>query len=172
VRFVSTGGLAAFALYLVVIAVRPGFLARRALLQPLFDAGILGTFKAFLVRFPHVAGHVVFQWILLRMFHVDLPFTAGATLLPVIFTISWIPITVQGLGTQQVAAMELLGKYSTAATLEAQRAQIVAWSLTVSTMFVVYSLLTGFYFLRGVTAMAAAPAAAEETPPGPGPASF
>ena len=170
VRIITTGGLAAFALYLGVIALKPGFLARRALLQPLFDAGILGTFKAFLVRFPHVVGHVVFQWILLRMFHVDLPFAEAATLLPVIFVIAWIPITVQGLGTQQVAAMELLGKYSTAATLEEQRAQIVAFSLTVSAMFVVYSILTGLCCLRGATALAAAPPPSDEAPPAPGPA--
>ncbi|MBI5482759.1 MAG: flippase-like domain-containing protein [Deltaproteobacteria bacterium] len=157
VRIICTGGLAAFALYLVVIAIRPGFLARRALLQPLFDAGILGTFKAFLVRFPHVVGHVVFQWILLRMFHVDLPFAAAATLLPVVFVIAWLPITVQGLGTQQVAAMELIGKYATGATLEEQRAQIVAWGLTVTAVFVVYSILTGLCCLRGATALAAAP---------------
>jgi hypothetical protein len=158
VRLICTGGLVAFALYLVVIALRPEFLARRALLQPLFDAGILGTFKAFLVRFPHVAGHVVFQWILLRMFHVDLPFTAAATLLPVVFVIGWIPITFQGLGTKEVAAMELLARYSDAATLEAQRAQIVAYSLTVTVMFVVYSVVTGLLCLRRGTALAAAPA--------------
>jgi hypothetical protein len=157
VRIISTGGLIAFGLYLVVIKIRPGFLARRVLLQPLFDAGIIGTFKAFLVRFPHVVGHVVFQWFLLRMFHVDLPFSAGATLLPVVFVIGWIPITVQGLGTQQVAAMELLGKYATGATLVEQRAQIVAWGLTVSAMFVVYGVLTGLCFLRRATALAAAP---------------
>jgi hypothetical protein len=165
VRVISTGGFAAFGLYLVVIKIRPDFLARRALLQPLFDAGILGTFKAFLVRFPHVAGHVVFQWFLLRMFHVDLPFTAGATLLPVVFVIGWIPITVQGLGTQQVAAMELLGKYATGATLVDQRAQIVAWGLTVSAIFVVYGVLTGLVFLRKATALAAAPPPADEAAP-------
>ena len=165
VRVISTGGFGAFGLYLVVIAIKPGFLARRALLQPLFDAGVVGTFKAFLVRFPHVAGHVVFQWFLLRMFHVDLPFTAGATLLPVVFVIGWIPITVQGLGTQQVAAMELLGKYATGATLVEQRAQIVAWGLTVSAMFVVYGVLTGLCFLRQATALAAKPPPADETEP-------
>jgi hypothetical protein len=159
VRIITTGGLVAFALYLVVIAVRPGFLARRALLQPLFDAGVLGTFKAFLVRFPHVAGHVIFQWLLLRMFHVDLPFAAAATLLPVVFVIGWIPITVQGLGTKEVAAMELLSKYSSAATLEQQRAQIVAFSLTVTVMFVVYSIVTGLLCLRSGTALAATPPA-------------
>jgi len=168
VRIICTGGLAAFALYLVVIAIRPGFLARRALLQPLFDAGIVGTFKAFLVRFPHVVGHVIFQWILIRMFRVDLPFAEAATLLPVVFVIAWIPITVQGLGTQQVAAMELLGKYASGATLEEQRAQIVAWGLTITVMFVAYSIVTGLLCLRGATALAAAPPPPDEAPPAAG----
>ena len=148
VRMITALGLGAFLVYLGIVGLRPAFLARQPLLAPLFDAGIGGTFRAFLVRFPHVAGHVMFQWILLRMFGVDIPFTAGATLLPVIFVIGWIPVTVQGLGTQQVAAMELLGPYAASGTLDERHAQVVAFSLTVSAMFMVYSLITGLVCLR------------------------
>jgi hypothetical protein len=158
VRWISSLGMVGFVCYLGLIKLRPEVLARRPLFQPLFDAGVIGTFKAFAVRFPHVVGHVLFQWLLLRMFHVDLPLSAGVMLLPVIFVIGWIPVTVQGLGTQQVAAMELLGRYATGATPEVQNAQIVAFSLTVSAMFVVYSLLTGLACLRGAAALRSAAA--------------
>ncbi|HEY3359357.1 MAG TPA: hypothetical protein VGQ83_39270 [Polyangia bacterium] len=148
VRWVSGLGLSAFVLYLVIIKIRPRFLARREVLKPLFDAGLIGHAKAWLVRFPHVAGHIVFQWLLLRLFHVDLPFGAAAMLLPIIFVISWIPITVQGLGTQQVAALELLGRYSHAAAPDLAQGQIVAFSLAQSALFAAFSLVTGLICLR------------------------
>jgi hypothetical protein len=148
IRWICGLGLVAFLAYLVVIVIRPSFLSRREVLRPLFDAGLRGHLTAFLVRFPHVAGHVVFQWWLLKLFHVDLPFSAAAMLLPIIFVIAWIPVTVQGLGTQQVAALELLGRYSHASSPEAAQAQIVAFSLAQSALFAFYSLVTGLICLR------------------------
>ncbi len=147
-RWISAGGLAAFVVYLGVIVARPSFLARRAIFQPLFDAGIVGHAKAWLVRFPHVAGHVVFQWALLKLFGVHIPFLAAATLLPVTFVISWIPITVQGLGTSQVAAVQLFSRYGTGASLDERNAQVLAFSLVLSALFMVYSLIVGLLFLR------------------------
>lgn len=147
-RWISAGGLAAFVVYLGVIAARPAFLTRYALFQPMFDAGIAGHAKAWLVRFPHVAGHVCFQWALLQLFGVRIPFSAAATLLPIGFVISWIPITVQGLGTGQVAAMELLSRYGTGVSLEERNAQVLAFSLALSATFMIYSLVIGLLFLR------------------------
>jgi hypothetical protein len=151
VRGICGLGLLAFVVYLVIIKLRPGFLARRAVLAPLFDAGLGGHAKAWLVRFPHVAGHVVFQWWMLRLFHVDLPFGAAAMLLPIIFVIAWIPITVQGLGTQQVAALELLGRYSHAASPDLAQGQILAFSLAQSALFAAFSILTGLICLRAAS---------------------
>jgi hypothetical protein len=150
-QLVSFGGLGAFVIYLGFVAARPRFLSRRKLLQPLFDAGVVGHAKAWLVRFPHVAGHVVFQWWILRVFDVQIPFSVAASLLPIIFVIGWLPITVQGLGTQQLAAMELLGPYALAASVELQHARIVAFSLTVTTLFTLYSVLVGLFFVRRVS---------------------
>jgi hypothetical protein len=168
---ISFGGLGAFVLYLGIVAARPRFLTRRKLLQPLFDAGIGGHAKAWLVRFPHVVGHVVFQWWILRLFDVHVPFSVAASLLPVIFVIGWLPITVQGLGTQQLAAMELLGPYALASSVELQHARIVAFSLTVTTVFIFYALVTGLFFLRRVSrelraARDVAEMATEPTEPG------
>lgn len=147
-RWVTGGGLLAFVAYLVVIAIRPGFLANRNLFRPLFDAGVVGHLKAWLVRFPHVAGHLVFQWWILKLFHVDLPLSTAVTLIPVILVIAWLPITVQGLGTAQVAAMELLASYVDAPTVELQNARVVAFSLTLTTVFVGYCIITGLICLR------------------------
>jgi hypothetical protein len=148
VRWICGGGLLGFVAYLGVIKLRPAFLARREVLRPLFDAGLVGHLKAWLVRFPHVVGHVVFQWLLLRLFHIDLPFAAAAMLLPIIFVIAWVPITVQGLGTQQVAALALLAPFSTALP-EVAQGQIVAFSLVQSALFTACSIVTGLICLRG-----------------------
>jgi len=160
-RWISSGGLVAFLLYLGVIVARPAFLARRALFQPLFDAGLTGHLKAWLVRFPHVAGHVVFQWALLRLFDVDISFSTAATLLPVTFVIQWIPITVQGLGTHQIAVMELFGKYAAGGTLDERNAHVLAFSLALSATFMLYSLVIGLLFLRTEIARSAADASRE-----------
>jgi hypothetical protein len=162
-RWISATGLSAFVVYLGVIRLRPAFLVRSRVLQPLFDAGAVGHLKAGLVRFPHVAGHVVFQWALLHLFHVRIPFAAAAVLLPVIFVIGWVPVTVQGLGTQQVAAMELLSRYADASTTAEQQAAVVAFSLTQAAVFVLLGLLTGFVFLRS----AASARTAAEIPASP-----
>ncbi|MBI4706169.1 MAG: flippase-like domain-containing protein [Deltaproteobacteria bacterium] len=161
-RLVCAVGLALFVAYLAVIAVRPARLASWGALGPLFDAGLRGHAAAWLVRFPHVAGHVLFQWWLLRLFRVDISLAAAATLLPVIFVIGWLPITVQGLGTQQLAAMELLGPYVVAASAELQHARVVAFSLTLSLLFTLCSVLTGLLWLGRVWA--------ELTPAAPSPA--
>jgi hypothetical protein len=147
-RWISGGGLVAFILYLVVIRLRPAFIANREVLTPLFDAGLIGHLKAWLIRLPHVVGHIVFQWALLNVFGIRIPFLAAAALLPVQFVIGWIPITIQGLGTQQVAAMELLSRYGTAATLDGRHAQVVAFSLSLSSLFTVYSILIGVLCLQ------------------------
>jgi hypothetical protein len=168
-RWVSSVGLAAFVLYLGVIALRPKFLARVPVLSTLLQAGVGGHLKAGLVRLPHVLGHVLFQWAILRMFHIDIPLASAATLLPIIFVIAWIPITVQGLGTHQLAAMELLSPFAVGASLQAQHARVVAFSLTLTTAFMVYSLVTGLLCLKGTAAPARAALPERDAPPSPQP---
>jgi hypothetical protein len=155
---ITAVGLVGFVLYLVLIRVRPPWLTRRELLAPLFDAGITGHFKALLVRFPHVAGHVLFQWALLRLFRVEVPFLAAASLLPVVFVVGWIPIAVQGLGTQQVASIALFAKYATGTTADERAAQVVAFSLTLSALMVCFSAILGLAFMGTASAQEIRPA--------------
>jgi hypothetical protein len=147
-RKVTTAGLLGFALYLVLIRVAPPVLARRPVLEPLFTGGVAGHFKALAVRVPHVAGHILFQWVLLRMFGVAVPFSAAITLLPILFVVGWIPIAIQGLGTQQVAAIALLAGYATGTSAEERAAKVVACSLTMTTILLCFSAMTGLAFLR------------------------
>ncbi|MCC6528322.1 MAG: flippase-like domain-containing protein [Polyangiaceae bacterium] len=162
---VSAVGLGGLVLYLGLVALRPARLARIRVFQPLFDAGILGHAKAWLVRFPHVGGHIVFQWLLLRLFRVEVPFTTAACLLPVVLVIGWLPITIQGLGTQQLAVMELFAPYAAAPSLEAQNAQVLAYSLSLTGLFVLYSAVTGLLCLRRAGRASRRPAAASSDPP-------
>jgi len=143
---ITAVGLFAFALYLVLIRLAPRVLARRPILEPLFDAGVTGHLKAMLVRAPHVAGHILFQWVLLRMFGVAVPFSAAATLLPVLFVVGWLPIAIQGLGTKQVAAIALFASYATGASQEERAARVVAFSLTVTAVVLFFSAVTGLAF--------------------------
>jgi hypothetical protein len=144
---ITTAGLLAFALYLVLIRLAPPVLARRPVLEPLFAGGVGGHFKALAVRVPHVAGHILFQWVLLRMFGVAVPFSAAIALLPVLFVVGWIPIAIQGLGTQQVAAIALLARYATGTNAEERAAKVVACSLTTTATVLCFSAVTGLAFL-------------------------
>jgi hypothetical protein len=147
IRKITAVGLLAFALYLVLIRLAPPVLARRPVLAPLFDGGVSGHLKALLVRTPHVAGHILFQWFLLRMFGVAVPLSVAAALLPVLFVVGWIPIGIQGLGTKQVAAIALFAGYATGTNPEERAERVVAFSLSLTAILLFFNAVTGLAFL-------------------------
>src|ERR1041385_3724805 len=88
------------AVYVALIALRPRWLDR-PLFEVLLNAGFGGHARALVVRLPHIASLVAFQFAALRAFGIQVPFVDALATLPVVFLVAVLPISVQGLGTTQ-----------------------------------------------------------------------
>ena len=119
---------AAFAIYLVVIAVRPRFLTRWKLLESLFDAGIGGHALAIAARIPHVLVIVLGHWFAMRAWGIPVPFVVAATIMPAVVVAALLP-TPGGLGTTQVALVYFFARYASGATSDEREAAVLAFSI-------------------------------------------
>ena len=117
-----------------------------ALLAPLLDAGLLGHVRAFLIRLPHLAVLIVWHFFALRAFGVEIPFLKALLYLPVVFAVASLPISVQGLGTSQAAAILFFGPFVPDA--QHAKAAVIAYSLTMTGISIISSLVMGLAFLR------------------------
>lgn len=133
----------AFAVYLALIKLAPEFLARRAVLAPLFDAGLSGHALAIIARIPHVAALVLGQWIALRVWHVPVPFDVGIVMVPIVVIASVLPISPAGLGTTQAALVYLFASYANGATASDREGAVLAFAIVHFVYGVVASLVVG-----------------------------
>jgi len=161
--WVLVAGCAGYALYLLIIACSPGFLVRRELLAPLFDAGLRGHALAMLGRLPHIAVMVLAFWVGMRVWGIEVPFATGITVLPAVVIASVIPISPAGLGTTQAAMVFFFRDYAAGATADDRSAAVLAFSIVYLAYAVVASALVGLVctpFARraGVTPAPAQPA--------------
>jgi uncharacterized membrane protein YbhN (UPF0104 family) len=122
-------GCVGFAIYLAIIALRPGALAGRELLAPLFETGLSGHALAIAARLPHVILIVLGHWFALLAWGIAVPFTAAATVMPVVVIAGVIPISPAGLGTIQGALVYFFSDYAPGATHEARAASLLAFSI-------------------------------------------
>jgi hypothetical protein len=160
-------GCAAFLVYLAVIAMSPGILARRQILQPLFDAGIRGHALAMVGRLPHIAVIVLGHWLAMVAWGIDVPFSAGMMIMPAVVIASVLPISPAGLGTTQAAFVFFFRDYAAGATTDDRAATVLAFAVVHFVYGVLVSLLVGLActpFARRITAatVATKPAAARE----------
>jgi hypothetical protein len=132
-----------FLLYLIVVAAKPGWLTRFRVLEPALNSGVGGNFKAILIRFPHMAVIFGVHWAALAIFGVRLPLAEGLACLAAVFFVVVLPISVQGLGTGQVAAVVLLSAYAPGG-----EGQVLAYSLSVWALGVLTQVIIGLVFAR------------------------
>lgn len=97
--------------YLALIWARPQVLARHALLQPLFDAGVFGTLAATAARGLHLGVLVAAHALAYRLFGIEVPVRAAMVLFPIIFLVQALPIAPVGLGPTQATAKTLLARF-------------------------------------------------------------
>jgi hypothetical protein len=126
----GSGGLLAL---LVVLAVLLGALSarrpRRPASSPQADApagaGLRGLASRLLgregarvaaARIPHAAALLLSTWAVYRCFGVEIPAASAALRLPVILVAAALPLTPQGLGTRELAAVQLLRPFAPADT--------------------------------------------------------
>ena len=150
-RLVVLGLAAAFPVYLTVIAARPRFLAKRALLAPLFDAGLRGHAVAAAARLPHVVWLMIGHWAAMRLFGVLVPLPDALALLPLLFVVTVLPIAPSGIGTGQATAVALFTRFATAGTPSAREASVLAYGLALQFVALFLQAGIGLVFLRRVT---------------------
>jgi hypothetical protein len=119
---------AAFAVLLVLLAWRPAWLSRHRFLAPAFAAGGGGFLRATAARLPHVVTMVAGLWLGLRLWGVALPLARGLVVLSVAVLVTVLPIAPSGLGTLELALVELTWAYAPGPTAAAQRASVLAFS--------------------------------------------
>ena len=139
--------LSAFGVYLIIVAVKPRFLARWSVAQPMLDAGLGGHLAAIAVRFPHLLLVFSAHYMTMRAFGIDIPVLAFVSTMPFISLMSAIPISPQGLGTTQYAAVYFFASFAPGTVAE-QKATVLAYSLTTSVLAILFMLTTGLVFLR------------------------
>jgi len=143
----AIGLLVAFLGYLGVVAIRPAWLERYDLLKPALRAGIRGHLAALAVRLPHLGAVFAAHYLAMRAFGVHPPVAVFLTYMPIVTLISALPISPQGLGTQQVAAIYLFSAYAPGDP-ETQRATVLAYSVSIVSLAMVFQVGMGLAWMR------------------------
>ncbi len=134
--------------YAAILKLRPKILAERTLFGPLFEMGITGHIRGVLVRLPHVGVLLVWHYIALRVFKVEIPPIDALLYLPAYFAIGSLPINVNGFGVAQVVAIAFFSPYVTQGD---PKTAVMAYSLATTTVALVLQLLLGLLCLRRAT---------------------
>jgi hypothetical protein len=119
---------AGLAVYIALLIWKPAFLTSRPIFDVLLNAGIKGHLKALAVRIPHLLSLLLYSYLALRAFNVRVPLGDAALRLPIVYFIAVLPISVQGLGTTQMAWKVFFAQYAPGPP-EVQVATIFACSL-------------------------------------------
>jgi hypothetical protein len=146
-RTLIVAAYAGLAVYVVVVLWKPRWLARRPIFDVLLQAGLVGHLKAMAVRLPHVMILVIFQWVALRAFGVNVPFTQTLLAMPVVFFVAVLPISVQGVGPTQGAMLFFFLRYASGTPTYA-KATILAASLGSQVLAWVVQIAVGLVCLR------------------------
>jgi len=133
----------AFAVYMLIVVARPGFLAEREALAPLFETRVRGYALAMVGRLPHTFVIVVGHWIAIRTWGIPVPFEVGITLMPAVAIISVLPISPAGLGTAQAAMVYFFADYAPGATADGRTAAVLAFGVVYFVYGVVASMVVG-----------------------------
>jgi hypothetical protein len=159
-RWVPIGVGAGALAYAGVLVWKPRFLLRFQLLAPLFEMGVRGHLKATAVRLPHVLVLIVWHFLALRWFGVQVPPMVALVYLPAVFFAAALPVSVQGLGLSQAAAIYFFAAYSPSGN-----AAVLAYSLAMTGVSLVVQVTMGLGFLAPARRLGMEPPP-DEPPPG------
>jgi hypothetical protein len=133
--------------YLVVLHLRPNFIATRAATAVLFDLGVGGHLLALVYRLPHLMVLFVGTWVPFLFLGVDIPFTHALALIPALMLVVSLPVSPQGIGTRDVFAQQLFLGYAVG-TVEEQRAAVAAATLTWACAITLVQAVASPFFMR------------------------
>ena len=156
-RLVVLTAYAALAVYVSLVALRPGWLARRPIFDVLLSAGVSGHLRAMAVRVPHILSLLALSWVSLAAFGVVIPVAKAILCLPIVYFVAVLPISVQGLGTSQALLIHFFSDYAPGATTEARWAAVLAAGLVAQAVAFVIQLSIGLGCMRSQLARGLAP---------------
>jgi hypothetical protein len=134
--------------YVLLVALRPRWLASRPIFDVLLTAGLKGHLQSMLVRVPHICTLLLLSWVSMAAFGVVIPVTKAVLCLPIVYFVTVLPISVQGLGTTQAMMIYFFSEYAPGATTEARSAAVLAASLLTQVVANVIQLLIGLVCMR------------------------
>lgn len=147
VRILIIAGFVGLAFYGTIIATKPRLLARWPVFDVLLSAGVGGHLKALLVRVPHIVSLVVFSYLYLLAFGVNVPIKQALLFLPVAFLVAAVPLPGQGVGVSQLIMREMFSPYASG-DLSAQQAAVVGASFAGQFIAMLVQILVGLICLR------------------------
>lgn len=136
--------------YALGVTMRPRWLTKRPLLKPVFAAKLKGHLKAMAVRVPHLTAIFVTHYLAMRAFGVHPPLTIFLAYMPIVSLLSALPISPQGIGTQQVATVFFFSPYAQGPD---PKATVLAYSVSLSALVILFMLVMGLGWLRRALSM-------------------
>jgi hypothetical protein len=164
IPIVCAVGISAYALLLTL---KPTVLAERALFKPLFEMGIPGHIYGVIVRLPHIGVLLLWHFLVLRMFSVQVSVGAALLYLPAYFAVSSLPINVNGIGAAQIVAIAFFSRFVVGpdgmpVDVETAKNTVILYSLATSVISILLQMLLGFICLRKATMLGVKPEVVEE----------
>ncbi len=142
-------------LYLGAIAAKPRFLREWQTSAPLLEVGVRGHLLAFVYRIPHMIVLFAGSWLVFWFFGIRIPLGHALATVPLLMLVAALPITPQGMGTRDLLSIQLFSRYA-AGTPDAQRAAIVAATLSWACALTLVQLLVSSIFMRKARRLLAA----------------
>jgi hypothetical protein len=139
---------AGLAVYIVVVSVKPRWLAKRPIFDVLLSAGVGGHLRALAVRLPHIATLLLLSWFSLAAFGIFVPVGKAILCLPIVYFVTVLPISPQGLGTSQAMLIHFFLGYAPGATDESRKAAILAASLVCQVIANIVQVSIGLFCMR------------------------
>jgi hypothetical protein len=139
---------AGLAVYVVLVSWKPSWLANRPVFDVLLSAGIGGHLRAMLVRLPHIASLLALSWVSLAAFGVFIPAGKAVLCLPIVYFVTVLPISPQGLGTAEAMLIFFFAAYAPGATDESHRTAILAANMVCRVIANAIQLTIGLFCMR------------------------
>jgi uncharacterized membrane protein YbhN (UPF0104 family) len=156
-RLVVIGGYAGLAVYALIVALKPRWLASRPLFDVLLGAGLGGHLKAMAVRLPHILSLLVLSFTAMRAFGIQVPVGTAVLCLPVVYFVAVLPLSPQGLGTMEAMMLLFFVQYAPGATAAQREAAVIASCLAHRAIGNALQVAIGFVCLRNQLARDIAP---------------
>jgi hypothetical protein len=165
---VIAAAYAGLVIYIMLVAIRPRWLAKRPIFDVLLSAGVGGHLRSMAVRMPHILTLLALSWFSLAAFGVVVPVGKAILCLPIVYFVAVLPISFQGLGTSQAMLIHFFAAYAPGSTDKARWAAVLAASLVSQAIAFLIQLSIGIGCMRSQLARGlvrpSEPSALKETP--------